>query len=298
MSVSEPSITMPSLAERLQGKVRNLSTTPEASPYLNTVIYGPPGVGKTSLGSTWPNVLIGNADKGDISIWGEDVEDFSISTFDDVSDLAEWMMEHHPLRDKLRYLMANGGSAKQLNHTKDAIWALNHTEDIPRNGIDPRLFDSIVFDSLTETQKKSLDDILIGEKRLEKHDPDKANLDDYGKNTQQMRKLVRFFRDLPYNTCFICHDVDDKEDTGEAIVRPFLTPKLATEVMGWVDVVGYLYTKAEGQEIVRKLLVQPWKKYKAKLRRPKGVVLPPVIAIDNPDFNKIYQAVFGKDFSK
>jgi hypothetical protein len=284
------------LAERLKGKITKISDSPV---YVKMLVYGAIGTGKTRLASTAPNVLFGNSESGTLSIAGKDIDAFNISGFSDLSYMAEFLMEHCILRDKLRRGIAAGATQKQLDKVKDMLWELDHTEDTPRNGQEPALYDSVVLDSLTDIQKKSLDDIMQDAKRLEKHDPDKANLEDYGKNTTQIRRMCRFFRDLPMNVIFVCLPADDKEDSGEPIVRPLLTPKLAEEVMGYVDVVGYLFvrkaTAEEGSKKVkleRRMLVQQYDKFRAKIRVPEGVE--PPMAIVEPTFDKIYNIVVGQ----
>jgi hypothetical protein len=283
-----------SLAERMKGKIQKIN---EAPVYVKLLVYGAIGTGKTRLAATAPNVLFGNSESGTLSISGKDIDAYDIDSFLDLNDLAEFLQEHCILRDKLRRGIKVGASAKQLNAVKDQIWNLAHTQDEPRNGVEPTLYDSVVIDSLTDLQKKSLDEIMNDAKRLEKHDPDKANLEDYGKNTTQVRRVCRFFRDLPMNVTFVCLPADDKEDSGEPIVRPLLTPKLAEEVMGYVDVVGYLFVKKakdENDKIIlqRRLLVQQYDKFRAKIRVPEGVE-PPMTIID-PTFQKIYDVVIGE----
>lgn len=282
-----------SLAERMKGKIQKINEVPV---YVKMLVYGTIGTGKTRFASTAPNVLFGNSESGTLSISGKDIDAYHISCFLDLNDMAEFLMEHCILRDKLRRGIKAGATAKQLNAVRDLLWQLCHTDDAPRNGAEPALYDSVVIDSLTDVQKKSLDEIMNDAKRLEKHDPDKANLEDYGKNTTQVRRVCRFFRDLPMNVIFVCLPADDKEDSGEPIVRPLLTPKLAEEVMGYVDVVGYLFVKkakVDDQMVLqRKLLVQQYDKFRAKIRVPEGVN--PPMAIVDPTFDKVYDIVIGQ----
>ncbi len=122
-----------------------------------------------------------------------------------------------------------------------------------------------------------------------------ATLPDYGSNTNQMRKLVRAFRDLPMNVIFTALEREAKDDvTGEMFLRPALTEKLAEDVLGYVDIVGYYYTKMsllDGQTepvIDRILQVQPFKNRMAKDR--SGML---GNGVKNPTFTRIYNLITG-----
>lgn len=126
-----------------------------------------------------------------------------------------------------------------------------------------------------------------------------ATLPDYGSNTNQMRKLVRSFRDLPMNVIFTALASEVKDDqTGEMFVRPALTAKLAEDVYSYVDIVGYYYTrekkmeteKGEETRLERILQVQPFKNRTAKDRSGRlgnGIL--------NPTFGRIMNLITGKE---
>lgn len=71
-----------------------------------------------------------------------------------------------------------------------------------------------------------------------------VNVEDYGTSTQQIRQLLRMFRDLNLHvfiTCLERRDVD--ENTGLVSYGPALGPAAATDVAGMVDCV--IWTQAE-----------------------------------------------------
>jgi hypothetical protein len=77
--------------------------------------------------------------------------------------------------------------------------------------------------------------------------------------------------------------------------RPALTAKLAEDVKGYVDIVGYYYTRliqAEGQPdaIERILQVQPFKNRVAKDR--SGML---GNGLRNPTFTRIMNLITGED---
>lgn len=121
-----------------------------------------------------------------------------------------------------------------------------------------------------------------------------ATLPDYGSNTNQMRKVVRAFRDLPMNVIFTALEKEVKDDlTGELYTRPALTDKLSEDVYSYVDIVGYYYVKQNKDDetkLDRILQVQPFKNRTAKDRSGRlgnGVL--------NPTFKRIMALITGAE---
>jgi len=100
-------------------------------------------------------------------------------------------------------------------------------------------FETLVIDSLTETQRLILDDILAKSRR------DTMQLQDYGKLADATRGLIRVLRDLPINVvCTALNDVDNEEATGKRHYQPiFIGKKTGKEISQWFTCVGYLYRK-------------------------------------------------------
>ena len=121
-----------------------------------------------------------------------------------------------------------------------------------------------------------------------------STLPDFGTNTNQMRKLVRAFRDLPMNVIFTALDKESKDEvTGEMFTKPALTDKLAEDVYSYVDIVGYYYTrenKEDPEKLDRILQVQPFKNRTAKDRSGRlgnGLL--------NPTFKRIMGLIEGTE---
>lgn len=143
-------------------------------------------------------------------------------------------------------------------------------------------YDMAIIDSMTELQKILMVDLM---KEVKLRDADRdvnvPSKREWGIANEMMRKLTRAFRNLPIHVVFIFLAKEDRDDqTGEIKVRPSLPGKLATEIAGFLDVLGYMYVAVEDElgpdgkptgrkSSVRKMLVQPTAKYSAKDRSNK-----------------------------
>lgn len=107
-------------------------------------------------------------------------------------------------------------------------------------------FDTVIIDSLTEVQKRLIDDIA---------GVDQPSLQDWGTIGRNMEDIIRKFRDLirhpvkPLHVIMLClSHLRDNE------TRPFLKGQLELTLPAFVDIVGYLYTQAsttEGNQLER-----------------------------------------------
>lgn len=147
---------------------------------------------------------------------------------------------------------------------------------------DPDTYAGIVWDSVTEITKKLLDDIVAkAYAKAERQGKDREEtfvaLEDYGVMSEQVRKLMRKYRDLP------CHfgvsalerrDVD-KNDS-RVVYRPAVTPALISDLYGWFDIVIHTTVESFGDEQYCGL-TKPLGKYRGKDRYkilPKTLVDP------------------------
>lgn len=132
-------------------------------------------------------------------------------------------------------------------------------------------FRSVVLDSLTEIQKRCLDNIVGVEA---------ADQRAWGELLRKMEGLVRTYRDLTFNNgkslaavVFVCGS-----QVKDGVTRPHVQGQLGITLPYFVDVMGYLYVQAnEDGQLIRKLLTQPVGGYAAKDRTGR---LP--VTIDNP----------------
>lgn len=234
-------------------------------PWLNFMVYGDSGAGKTLLAGSAAFV----EEMSPVLFVDVEGGTHTLSHFDDTSDI-----------DIIPDPTAPSGTLKWKDVQK--------IYDDLYNGRHP--YKTVVIDSLTEMQKLAMNTILgnTGKMTIDAQ----GNLPefrDWNVNTEQMRRMVRAFRDLPINTIFTAL-ADEKADPRTAqsdnprmIKNPSFTKKLAQEIPAFFDLVFYMYSKARGQTNVRYLQTDKDNNVVAKCR-VKGV---PVI-IENPTMETLY----------
>jgi hypothetical protein len=234
----------------------------QRSPYLNMMVYGDYGIGKTVLGGS-----------------ALEVPEMSPVLVLDYEGGTESLRRTYPDVDVLRV---------QTWTDMQAVY-----NDLHRtNGGG---YKTIVLDSLTEIQKFSMYEILAArvekaEEKGDEADPDIAGMREWGKNIEQIRKFVRAFRDLPVHTIFTALSKDDRDPrTGKRKTFPSLSGKLAQEVPAFLDVVVYYYIKRVDDEERRLLLCSATEGNTAKDRTAR---LPMVI--EEPTMQKLYDYILGE----
>lgn len=147
-----------------------------------------------------------------------------------------------------------------------------------------------IIDSLSEAQLFNMDfvmaDLLEGKPD---RDENIAGLREWQQNMANMRKFIRFYRDLPMTTIFTALMKEDKDKlTGKRYKRPALPGKLASQVPAMFDLVAYLYVKDTEVGPTRCLLTGATEDIPAKDRSGS---LPQVMI--NPTMTDIYNTMFG-----
>ena len=101
----------------------------------------------------------------------------------------------------------------------------------------------VLWDSISEAHKKLLEQTAaIGYEKARKAGKERErlsiHLEDYGTNSGQMRYLMRRFLDLECHVGFAALTKREQDqNTGYVTYGPDMTPKLAQDLLGYVDVV-------------------------------------------------------------
>lgn len=267
--------------------------------YINMLLYGPFGSGKTILAASaqncpeTANVLVADAEGGFKSIrdFGYKVDSYRINTFKAFNKLYEFARTHCKLRDI--YLTADPNSKEYADARAKLIKLEAWMKEMPEAKItEPKVYQTIIVDSLTEVQKYAMYHILgidINEVALDQ-DINIPKIQDWGKNAEMIRMLVRAFRDLDMHTIFTTLDATDKDESdGKIMIAPSLPGKLSKEVPAFVDIVGYMHVvpnKTQPDKPQRMLQVQPMGKYNAKSRyKSLGVY------VEDPTITKMIELI-------
>ncbi len=238
---------------------------------LNVLIYGAPGIGKTWFTSTaqdhpqMANVLYLNAEGGLVTIAGRGdiraINIIGIERFKPTADMPELPPNCSTLEDEFWKLAGRQGEYGSIN--------------------------TVVIDSGTECQTLGLelivaDAIAKNKARYKNRTLDEIYIEDYGKSTAQLKRIFRQFRDLPVNVFITAlaqtvYPPGDNDKNVEPLeIKPQFTAKLGESVMGYMDMVWYMYKDERG----RHLLLQETGKFRAKTRGIKfSQAVGPVIDI-------------------
>lgn len=188
----------------------DLLTVEDVPPWLNLMLYGDPGAGKT--------VLAGSADE---------VADMSPVLLIDIEGGAFSLKAFYPGVHVIR--------VRSLDQLVTIYKELEKGEHPYR---------TVIVDSLSETAKMIMNNIMAAVVAEDSdRDPDVPSLREWGKLGEQMRRMVRRFRDLPMHTIFTALLDETQDQKGRVRKYPMLGGKLKREVSGFMDIVLFVYTK-------------------------------------------------------
>lgn len=243
---------------------------------MNILIYGDPGSGKTHLAGTAQDV----PEMKNVHFFNIDGGLMTLASRGDIT-------------------ATDIGSVDQLEQEFYKI--VNHDKEY--EGVK-----TVVIDNISELLTLALEAEATKAykdraRKNKNYTIDEIYLEDYGVAGKKLARILRGFRDLPIHVIYLAHK-KDKMRKGTNVLEasiPNLTDKLCTAVMGYMDVVAYLYTADEqiekdGQyytEMHRYLLTQPMNQFSAKVRDPEFAARLGSFVKD-PTFPVIYGAFKGE----
>lgn len=241
-TATAPSVpSEPSIREKL-----GVKSATEAIAWLNLLVYGVPGAGKT--------YLLGTA---------EDSADLSPFLFIDIEGGTL------TIRKRKGIDVVRARSIDEIVKIHNMLY-----EDAGE------YYKGVGIDSITELQKLDMKTIMKKEheNKPETIDPDQATMSAWGKSRIRLTRIIQGFKDLPIHTictALLHEELDDVN--GITKFSPAMSGQLRREIPGYFDVVAYLSAKSKGEEVVRTLQTAMTSKVAAKDRTASlpGVIVGP-----------------------
>jgi len=261
--------------------------------FIKCLFYGIPGAGKTSLAGSsvdvpgMDDILMVNCESGTLSIETAEhitnryyIDQVPATDFKTVAYVQEFLKAHCAARDsndipKLKALQARlwGYPADIIDESCEDDEYEETDEGRVYTRVRLRRYRTIIVDSLTEVNAYLIYQLLgISEDtRLDEDSvQETAGWDEYKKGNQMLQMLIRAYRDLPMNFIACCGTQYNQDELKVMHWVPSLLGKLANQVQGYFDIVGYLSVGKpkddKPQDIPRTLYIQPIGRFAAKNR--------------------------------
>jgi hypothetical protein len=243
----------------------------ERSEWVKLLLYGVPGSGKTYLAGS-----------------ASEVARMSPVLFIDIEGGTKTLRNVFPDVDVIRIRDKFDDKGRLVKSAWKRLFEVY--EDL-RRGVP---HNTIVLDSLTEAYKMSMYSVMADVMKSgdrQNQDPDVPAVRDWGKSSEQIRRMVRALRDMDKHVIFTALQNDVKDQmTGAVTSKPSLPGKLADEIPAYIDEVLYLWVKAGKEGVERKILTEPTGKFIAKDR---SGMLPTTMT--NPTMARIAELVLDKE---
>lgn len=238
------------------GKIRlagmEVTSVKEKIDFLNCMIHGDPGVGKTFLAGTAAMV----PEMSPVLLIDIEGGSKTLRTFDniDVVRVVDVMREKKP------------GVFVVQKYAWEVLYEIYELMTADTK------YKTVIIDSASEAYEVLMAFVLAKEYvRAEESGRDKheemPEQRDWGIARNMFKKFIKAWNDLEKHVIFTALPGEAKDQKSGAVkVGPMFPGKLFKEVPAKMNEVYYLYTKSEKDGVERKLLTQPEGKYYAKTR--------------------------------
>lgn len=229
----------------------------ETPDYQNILLYSDYGAGKTTLAATslfvpdMCDILFVSLESGEkalrqVARWAKQkgidpnrLLVIPVETFQQYAQVYEFLKIHLDARDRNDLNTLRALEAQIRNLPMD----IRQNPELLAEAVpNPLKFRTVIVDSLSEAQKYCMYQVLGIDPATQRIDeePDKAEWTDWGHSREMIQFLVRRLRDLPINAIFTAGEAIDKDNKNIFHYDVALPGKLAGDVRGLVDTVGYI----------------------------------------------------------
>jgi hypothetical protein len=255
------------------GPAFQIQTLALADRWIKMLCYGGYGSGKTRLCATaaavmdMRDVLFVNCEAGDLTILTEmdalsmddksHIDTVRVSSYKTLARVHEFLKVHCMFRDK----PFEEGEPR----LKELELKLFPQSD---PAAPARRYRTVILDSITEAETFSMYTLLsITDNTRLDEETQAPEWAEYKKNNSQLMRLSRAMRDLPMNLLMTAAASYVQNDQKQFIYQPALTGKLAKQIQGFMDVVGFLHiVPGENGARVHRMLAHPTPRVDAKCR--------------------------------
>lgn len=169
--------------------------------YIKALFCGDPGSGKTLISSTFPNPVFASAEGGLMSIARKRLPFVKI--------------------DATEKLLALKNAMEQEPHVRAKLLGVQDRFD---------RIDTVVIDTIDEVAR------LLIKERLEANKKETLAIADWGWLGDQLRAIIRSFRNLDMHVVFTCHlKSSEDSETGRIYFKPAIQGAVGDEIAGYVD---------------------------------------------------------------
>lgn len=241
---------------------------------IDTLIYGPPKLGKTTLALT-----------------SQDVPDMMPYLHIAIERGEETIRDTYPDTPVLFLTEDDDGNILETAEQKwDRFCSIYEELRRPGHG-----YRTVCLDTLDELQTINIGFIMENAEAVlsGKQDADVPSMREYGKSRTQMKRMIRAFQDLDMNVIWLCHSKNDQDEkTKRWSKKPALVGQLQDEVGGMVNNLLYLtmYPATKTEPVERVLITASDGEIQAGTR---SRVLNDIGEITDPTMSKVWYPLVG-----